>query len=242
MYIRKIGAVSSNLFLKSSGKQIVTKLGACHVLEHEHLIVLPGSFVARLEYQDSLNRALVAGEREVKETAALLQTHIPISDDYQLERWQISLNHSSFMLLTNVCEEFLRRPIVTSSELEVHIPLNGSFLLSPGDSITLAEGQCRVNFDVKMTYLPSDITPNKIIRCPQTQDKYRITERQLGKGGFGGVFLAFNITKRRQVACKVIERCFMAKSPNDRQTREDRYSDGTLTQEYCLLSNLGKHV
>ena len=222
MYIRKIEDVSSNLVLESSGKQIVTKFGACHVLKHKHLIKLPDGFVASLEY------ALVAGEREVKETAALLRTFIQISDDYHLERWRISFNHSSFMLLTNVTEECLWRSIVISSELNVQIPLNGSFLLSPGDSITLAEEQCRVDFAVKKTNLPFDIIANKIIQCPQTRYEYRIMERQLGKGGFGGVFLAFNITKRRQVACKIIERFFMTKSSNDRHTQEYRYSDSRV--------------
>lgn len=224
MYIRNILDVPCNLVLISSEKEIIiTKPKACHVLKPKDIIRMPDGSPAVLEYEDKQNKALVAGAK-----TALLRIGILLNVDYQLECWQISRNHSSFTLLTNVSRVHQK---VTSFKLDVQIPPNDSFLLSSGDFVTLSEGQCFLDLAVEFTRLPSDITPNQ--SCEKTQYQYRITDRQLGEGGSSRVFLAFNVTKRCQVACKVVSRNY---------TEEHTFSDDDLIREYSLLSKLGKHV
>lgn len=227
MYIRNILDVPCNLVLISSEKEIIiTKPKACHVLKRKDTIKMPDGSFAMLEYEDKMNKALLAGEK-----AAILRIGIILNVDYQLECWQISRNHSSFTLLTNVSKVHQK---VTSFKLDVQIPPNDSFLPSSGDFVTLSEGQCFINLPVEFTRLPFDVIPNQ--SCEKTQYQYRITDRQLGEGTFGRVFLAFNVTKRRQVACKVVSRDYTE------EQKECAFSDDDLIREYNLLSKLGKHV
>ncbi|KAF2738549.1 Pkinase-domain-containing protein [Polyplosphaeria fusca] len=80
----------------------------------------------------------------------------------------------------------------------------GAFLLDDGDEL-------RISDSVTLTYHPFYLVDGERLTHVQEEEKklmssqYLITERLLGRGGYGKVFVAIQQSTQRQVACKIID-------------------------------------
>ncbi|KXJ97462.1 kinase-like domain-containing protein [Microdochium bolleyi] len=114
------------------------------------------------------------------------------------------------------------------SKAQGHTP---GYLLSHGDVITIAPYW---EFHVELWSSPSRLhtfSELQIQEMHRFRDRYVITDRRLGKGSVGSVYLAFDVRGNRQVACKI---------HNLDELRESRYQKHMIRRVIDESDILGK--
>ena len=121
-------------------------------------------------------------------------------------------------------------------------------LLNHGDVLYLTD-KISIRFQTHASYAvqPGHVTPEQISDLEHFDERYLVTDRRLGIGAYGSVFVAVKQLTRRQVACKIIGPSINAQ-PTVRQIRDSfgafpTHSDATMqdcreSREYTVLKEL----
>jgi hypothetical protein len=123
-------------------------------------------------------------------------------------------------------------------------PGDEDVLLCDGDSLQLTR---RISLTYRCSgYYPSKNLPHSKLRQAEMQrfaNRFVVTNRMLGLGGFAGVYLATNVNSHKQLACKIVRNAPEQATASDaseqivnmtllRRKRE------MLAREYTVLKNL----
>ncbi|KAH0562230.1 hypothetical protein GP486_003067 [Trichoglossum hirsutum] len=80
----------------------------------------------------------------------------------------------------------------------------GGVLLSEGDRITISRA-VELTFHQNLTPAIEQVNEVQEVEKKLFADRYTITNRILGKGGYGTVYMAINQVTKRQLACKIVD-------------------------------------